>query len=184
MSNAKYTTAGKPKIGGAIHRAPLGTALPTDAKTVLNEAFKSLGYCDESGLVNSRTMESSIIHAWGGDAVLASQTKKEDKFTFTLIEAINKDVLATVHGDANVKGTLEEGIEVAANTAELGASAWVIDMVLRNGALKRIVIPDGTIIELGEVTYSDGAAVGYKITLAALPNDTGNTHYEYISAKN
>lgn len=183
MSNANYTTSGKPKVGGAIHRAPLGTALPTDAKTALNEAFKSLGYCDENALVNARTMESSIIHAWGGDAVLVSQGKMEDKFTFTLIEALNKDVLATVHGDANVKGTLEEGIEVAANAAKMEASVWVIDMILRGGALKRIVIPDGTISELGEVTYSDGAAVGYKITLAAMPDDKGNTHYEYIAAK-
>ena len=182
MSNANYTTAGKPKVGGAIHRAPLGTALPTDAKTALNDAFKSLGYCDESGLVNAKTIESSIIHAWGGDAVLASQNKKEDKFTFTLIEALNQDVLATVHGDANVTGSLEAGIAVSVKAADLAASAWVIDMILRNGALKRIVVPEGTITELGEVVYSDGAVVGYKITIAAMPDTTGNTHYEYIMA--
>ena len=36
-------TAGKPKKGGAVFRAPVGTALPTDTTTQLNEAFKALG---------------------------------------------------------------------------------------------------------------------------------------------
>ena len=29
--DAKNVTAAKPKVGGAVWRAPLGTALPTDA---------------------------------------------------------------------------------------------------------------------------------------------------------
>ena len=40
--NAAYVTAGKPKVGGAIWRAPVGTPIPSDAKTALNAAFKSL----------------------------------------------------------------------------------------------------------------------------------------------
>ena len=43
MANAQNVTAAKPKIGGAVSRAPLGSTLPTDAKAALNAAFKSLG---------------------------------------------------------------------------------------------------------------------------------------------
>lgn len=42
MSDAKNVSASKPKVGGAIFRAPLGTELPKDTETELNAAFKEL----------------------------------------------------------------------------------------------------------------------------------------------
>ena len=70
MADAKNTTAAKPKIGGAISRAPLGTELPTDTEAALNKAFKNLGYLSQDGLVNSNSPSNSTVVAWGGDTVL------------------------------------------------------------------------------------------------------------------
>lgn len=84
MNNAQNVTTGKPKVGGAVYVAPLGTALPTDAKAALNEAFESLGYISEDGLVNNNSPESDSVKAWGGDTVLHFQTGKPDTFGFTL----------------------------------------------------------------------------------------------------
>lgn len=184
MSNTSNVTAGKPKIGGAIYRAPLGTTLPTDATTALDEEkWLGIGYCSDDGLTNSNTRSSNAIKAWGGDEVLNIQSEKVDNFQTTWIETLNVNTLKAVHGDDNVSGTLTEGITVKVNSKELDAAAYVIDMLLRDNAIKRVVIPNGKITEVGDVVYSDDDVVGYPVTISCMPDDSSNTHYEYIIRK-
>ena len=180
MAKTENVTYGKPKVGGAVSVAPLGTVLPTDAKTALNEAFKNLGYISEDGLNNANSPESEKIKAWGGEVVLATQTEKPDTFTYKLIEALNIDVLKEIYGDKNVTGTLETGITIEATSDPAEPHAIVIEMILKGGIIKRIVIPNGVITEIGEINYTDEDAVGYEVTIEALPNGGNKTHTEYI----
>lgn len=179
-NNSAHVTVGKPKVGGAIFWAPLGTELPTDAKTALNAAFANLGYISEDGLVNSNSPESDDIKAWGGSTVLTTQTGKTDTFQFTMIEALSVAPLRLVYGAANVTGDLSTGITIKANDTQQDSGCLVIDMIMRGGVLKRIVLHSAAVSEVGDISYTDSDAVGYQTTLTASPDTTGNTHYEYI----
>ena len=54
-NDASKVTAVKPKITGAVYTAPLKTALPTDAKTELEAAFKNLRFISDEGIKNDNT---------------------------------------------------------------------------------------------------------------------------------
>ena len=173
-------TTGKPAVTGGIWVAPLGSTLPTDASTALDAAFKCLGYASEDGVTNSNSPDTDTIRAWGGDTVLTPVSGKDDTWSFTLIEALNDEVLKFVYGASNVTGTLSTGLTVKANNEDTDDVALVIEMVLRGGALKRVCLPCCHVTEVGEITYTDGDAVGYETTVTAQPDSYGNTHYEYI----
>ena len=183
MADTQKVTYGKPKIGGAVSVAPLGTELPTDALTELSLEFSNLGYISEDGLTNENSPETENIKAWGGDVVLVTQTDKEDTFGFKLIESLNVAVLKFIYGADNVSGDIDTGIKVKANAKELEPVSIVVDMVVQN-ALKRIVIPNAKITEVAEIEYKDDDAVGYDVTVQAVPNTDGDTHEEYIIKAN
>ena len=183
MANtATNVSTGKPAKAGAIFYAPLGTTLPTDTDTALESAFKALGYVSEDGLTNDNSPESDQVKAWGGDTVLNMQTDRSDSFSFTLLEVLNVDVLKAVYGESNVTVDNDGNISVQATADDMGSGSWVIDMLLRGGRKKRIVIPNGTISELGTITYKDDEAIGYEVTITDVPDSTGVYHYEYIKA--
>lgn len=183
-TNVANVTCGKPKIGGSIFRAPIGTGttIPNSATSVLGSEFKNIGYISEDGVTNTFSPDSDHIKAWGGDKVINLQKERPDDFKFKLIESLNVNVLKMVFGNSNVTGTLESGITVKANSADLDEAVYVIDMVLKGNVLKRIVIPVGKITEVGDVVYADEDLVGYDTTLSCLPDTEGNSHYEYIIA--
>lgn len=181
MPNVANVSTGKPKTAGAIFRAPIGTTLPTDATTQINSAFVDLGFVSEDGVTNNNTPDSDTIKDWGGSTVLVVQNEKTDEFTLTLLEVLNPNVLKTVYGDAHVTVDSQAGtITVQATADQLPDASYVIDMALKGGAMERIVIPNGSISEIGEIVYKGDEAIGFEITLNALPDASGVQHYAYI----
>lgn len=180
-NTASNVSAGKPKVGGSIFYGPTTATLPTTAVAALGSDFKCVGYIGEDGFKNEITRENEDIKAWGGDTVLNPQTSFGETFAFKLIEALNADVLKVVHGDGAVTGTaLASGISVAVGSDELPEKAWIVDMVLSGGVVKRIVVPKAKVTEVGEIVYSDSEEIGYDVTLAAHPDPAGKYSYEYL----
>lgn len=181
-NNSLAVTVGKPKVGGSVYRAPLGTTIPTDAVTALAAAFKCLGYISDEGITNTDSRTVETIKAWGGDPVLNVLTEKQDTWKMKLIEAMNLDVLKTVYGDSNVTGALATGAAVSVNATGDTPHIYIIEMVYNNSTVKRVVLPVATLTELEDIIYVDGEAVGYGITLSCVADSSGNTHYEYIKS--
>lgn len=182
MPTTANVSAGKPKVAGAIFRAVKGTTLPTDASTSLAAAFKDMGYVSEDGVANANEADSEEIKAWGGKTVLVIITNNSDKFKLSLLESTNVEVLKAIFGPSNVSqdGTTQA---ITINVAGLcnDEAVWVIDLQLNDSWMKRIVIPSGVLSELGDVTYKDNEAIAYGVTINALPDSSGNTHYEYMA---
>lgn len=181
MANtATNVTTGKPNISGAVYVAPIGTTLPTDATTALDNAFVCLGYVSEDGLENNNDMDVSAIKAWGGMIVYRSLNELDDNFVLTLIESENTDVLKAVYGSNNVTVDTSGNVTVAVKADDPEENVWVFELALRNSRAKRIVIADGAITAREAITYNDSDAVGYGITVSAYPDANGETHKEYL----
>lgn len=184
-NTATNVSTGKPKPTGAVFVAPIGTTLPTDPETNLNdnEAFVCLGYVSEDGLENANDLDVSEIKAWGGSIVYRSLNGLNDTFALKLIESENEDVLKVVYGDDNVSEDASGNINVNIVAEDPQEKVWVFDMSLRGGRAKRIIIPDGAITARDAITYNDSDAIAYGITVSAYPDSTGKTHIEIIEAE-
>lgn len=180
MPTVGNVSVGKPKVAGAVYKAVSGTTAPTDAVTALASAFKELGYVSDAGVVNSNSMTTQQIKAWGGDIVAVPLESQADTFQFTLIEHLNMEAEKAAYGNSNVTGAIATGITIKANSTIREEGVWVIETELTGNVKKRIVIPKGQVTAVGDITYSDTTAIGYQITVTALPDASRNTHYEYL----
>ncbi len=174
-------TAAKPQVGGAVYRAPLGTTLPVTASEDLAAAFVALGYNTDEGVTRSFDLDTENVKAWGGDIVLTLDNGKTETFKFSMLDAHSVEALKMVHGDTNVSGSaLETGISVTSNNAEKTPAVYVIDMIEKGNTLHRIVIPNGVVTELEDITYVDSEPIAYGVTITAMADSSGNTAYEYF----
>lgn len=180
-NKTKNVSTGKPLASGALWVAPLGTALPTDAVTQLGEEFEHLGYVSSDGLTDTPERETEDMQAWGGDTVLNVTTSYSETFTYTLIEAMRVSVLKHVYGDDAVTGTLDTGIKIEKSSKELPHKVFVADIAMQGDIIRRIVVADGKVTEVGEISYKDDELIGYETTLKAYPDSKGVTSHEYIA---
>ena len=179
---ATNVSTGKGNVNGYLFYAATSSTLPTDATTTLDGAFKSLGYVSEDGVTNGFSRESEDIKDWNGTTVLSSQTNVTNTWQMTLIEAKNADVLKVVYGSSAVTvGSGGAPTALTVDATEPGIWAFVIEVAMSANSKKRIVIPNGKVTEVGDVVYQAGEAIGYEITITALPNATAKMHYEYFA---
>lgn len=173
-------SAAKGVKGGYIFSAPVGTELPTDIETDLNEAFKVLGFISEDGYVESIEEDSNDIVDMNGDLMDSSNSGRVESAEVTLAE-IKAETLKRQYGAENV--TDASGvITVKHNSNSHGSFSYVLELLLKDGRRWRKVVPVGQSSELGELTIASTELCQRPLTIKYLTDEQGNTCYDYIES--
>jgi hypothetical protein len=170
------------RIVGSVMKAPRGTALPTDATAAPDVAFVGCGYITEDGCTLADAQDWTDIKDWGGDTVRRIKSTSDVTIATTFLE-INADSAKAAFGDDNVtvtpgsptKGT---SLKIKINVSQPERASWIINMLDGERHL-RIVIPDGQVTERGEMQFTRTSAVVIPVTIAAAPDDNGDTAIIY-----
>lgn len=173
-------SAGKGVKGGYIFSAPIGTTLPTDISSTLDQGFKVLGFISEDGFVETIEEDSDDIVDMNGDVMETTNSNRAESATLTLAE-IKADTLKAQYGKDNV--TDENGIiTVKHNSDSHSEFAYVLELVLKNGRRWRKVIPRAKTTELGDMTVASSELCQREMTIKYQTDDDGNTSYDYIES--
>ena len=159
-------------VTGGFYYAPAGTALPVDASTPLAVTYKEVGYLTEDGTVMSFGETNTDIKAWqNADVVRRIQTEQIVTLALALMET-NTRSLELWTGEA-----VTTAFEIKAG--QLPHQVFMLEIIDGDNTI-RVVVPDGQITERGDVTFVNGDAISYPITVTAFPDSTGVKVYGYL----
>lgn len=187
MPNTKDVRVGAPdqKTTGAIKHAPLGTTLPSlsDISTsgvTLDSAFTGDEYVSEDGLTLSPSMSTTDIKDWSNSIVRKVLESFDGTLSWTMIST-NEGALGVAFGADHITTNAAAQTHGKQMKVELGAhlpeaQSWVF--LMKDGDARIIVlVPNGQVTEVGEVTFSASAAIGWNVTLSCYPDSDGESIY-------
>lgn len=179
-NNVDNVSTAKGVTGGYIFSAPVGTTLPTDIKTELDEAFAVLGFISEDGYVETVEEDTNDIVDMNGDLMDSSNSNRVESAQVTLAE-IKASTLKRQYGESNV--TDANGvIAVKHNSDSHPTFAYVLELVLKDGRRWRKVVPRGQSSELDDLTIASSELCQRALTIKYLTDEDGNTCYDYYES--
>ncbi len=156
---------------GLVYHGPLGTALPVDTTTALNIAFQHVGYISDDGVTGEPDESTSDIRAWGGDLVRRIISEYGETYQFTMLET-NLASIQAYFGSGTAAAWEGKQIEIR--------KAWVFH-ITDGAAIRRIVLPDASVTDRGQITYATTDAISYPVTVSTFPNAAGVHSFHYAS---
>ena len=187
MPNNSDVRIGAPdqKTTGAILHAPIGTTLPTlssitKASVTIDGAFTGNEYVSEDGLTLAPAMSTTDIKDWSGATVRKVLESFDGTLSWTMIST-NEGAMDVAFGAEHVTTSAATATHGKQTRTELGAhlperQSWVF--LMKDGDARIvIVVPEGQVTEVGEVTFASNAAIGWQVTLATYPDSSGECIY-------
>jgi len=175
--------APSPRVTGGVRVAPLGTALPVDATSLLAPAYISLGRISDDGIDKTENRPKTDKFDWGGSLIASLQDSFMLTLKFKLLQLVNADVQKVVHGTDNVTVTpasTTKGTQIAAaiNAKLLDQGVFVIDAYFAKMS-GRLVLPIARPVEVGALKWVHKDLAAYELTVQAFPDNSNNMAYEY-----
>ncbi|WP_234817782.1 hypothetical protein [Mycolicibacterium sphagni] len=176
MSN-DLVYAAEPAAEGTIFAGPLSADPPTSAVSELDSLFLDLGDVGEDGFTEIVDRKIDKKRNFGGKVVKVLHTEFGITYELVFLESLNADVLKAIWGASNVTVTPADGehgtqIEVRKNSKRTPHLQWVIDTIDSElGARHRTWIPEGEIIDTGDVKIVHTDTIEYKVTIEAFESE-------------
>ncbi len=168
------------KTTGAINRAPLGTTVPTDARSALATGFVSSGYVSENGITVNVSRSTTTVKDWGLNNVRVATTDFGVTITGEFLQ-VDQFAAESLVGADNV--TVTPATQTAGQVINIGLGpdlpepgAFVFNMVDGERA-GRVVVPNGQITEIGSPTFVKGSGNVWPFTLSCYDDGTGHSCY-------
>lgn|GEM_PF-562990 len=160
---------------GAWYVAPLGTTGPTAASAALPTAWTNLGYISEDGSTRTTDRSTNDIKAWQNSALMRTVvTEASVSYKFVMLESSRATVALYFGTTVGADGTFDVN---PSNTG--GRQSFVFD-VIDGTDVRRVWIPEGEVVEVGDLTFDAGDPTGYEVTIKAYASSTINGAVERV----
>ena len=165
---------------GAVAVAAEGTAMPTDAKTALPNAWDNGGYVDENGISVTITRSTTPIRDWSKAAVRNLLTEFGGQIAIGFLQ-IDAFAAKRVFGASNVTvtpatSTKGEQIKIAIGAELPPIEAWCFSMKDGNARV-RACVPRGQITEVNQIDFKPDTGNVIGGTLDCYDDGTGKSIY-------
>ena len=165
---------------GAVAVAPVGTVMPSDARSALSAQWDDSGYVSEDGLSVTVTRTTTPIKDWSKANVRNLLTDFGGAISLAFLQ-IDQFAANRMFGASNVEVTAansEHGEIIKINIgAELPPiESWCFSMKDGNARV-RVVVPRGQMTDVNQVDFKPDAGNVIGGTLAAYDDGTGHSIY-------
>lgn len=179
LGNTKNVLAGIPDVAGGLWVKDLiedPSQYPKAGADLKTDGWTHVGFISEDGVTEANERDTEKVKAWGGDTVRVLQNDHTQTFAFSFFELGNPEVLKLIYGDENVTVGSDGKVEVTQNSKVLPHKSFMIQVL--DGATKiDKFIPDGQIIETGELQMTHSAVMSVEVTVEAFVDKQGNKVY-------
>lgn len=186
ISEVAEIAAPSPRVSGGVRWAPLGTPLPEDSTTLLEDvdpAYITLGRVKDDGIKRTEDRSNTKVYDWGGNTIAILQTQFGIMVQFNLLQLMNADVQRIAHGIDNVDvdpATATAGTEISIkiNNRLLDTGVWVFESYYQR-MKGRLVLPYARPTKVDGPTWSHKEIASYAVTLESMPDNENQHAYEY-----